>query len=1011
MPRRPFCRPFRGESSLSIRIYALSKQLNVDSKEILDAIRQLGIEGKGSSLATLTDEEVDQVKDRILSQKHSTSSQPGGTVFQRPVITAAEKRVLNLDAPVKPVLPVKTEVFVKPPEPVEPPVEQKIEAAESVVPSEIVPPEPISEPDVAPRHKPLPVPIQPVVLPKTVLPPPIGRVELPVKGKKHGKEKQGREGKNRFKQHPQTDGQSKAHPSLPQKPAAPLTTGYAQQGHATNVRTNPDYRGPMQKITEKIPNLDNYRHRPEGERPTGHKTGPTIHIAPLPQGATQSRPAKSREPIAQKPDMKLPPELLRGKGNVAKSIEEHIRKHEERLRKKEEERKEREGGKKPAGKGKEDTEKKVRTKGNVEFGSGGGLYEPGKKKRRSGATVRRTADDDDGVMIPRQLKRQKVHGKAVNTAAPRKGDIVIQLPCTLRQFAEQTGLSVAMVIRKLLEMGVPMTLNSQLDRESSELLAEAFDIKVSVREQVTLEDRLVTALFEGEEPPESLRPRPPVVTVLGHVDHGKTTLLDYILHLNVVSGEKGGITQHIRAYRVAMPNGEDITFVDTPGHEAFTEMRARGANCTDIVILVVAADDGVMPQTEEAISHAKAAGVPIVVALNKMDLPGVNPDRVIQELAQHDLLPSEWGGDTEVIRCSGLTGMGVDKLLETIQVIAELNDLKANPDRPAIGVALEAELQAGQGVVCKMLVQRGTLRTGDVILCGSAYGRVKAMYDTLDPKKQIEEAMPSTPVQLVGLDVAPKAGSKFCVLDDVSDARSIAEQRLAEERSDELADVQAHVTLETLFQRMTHAQTVQTLNIIIRADVRGSIEAIRKELGKLKHPEVQIKILQATVGGITEADVQLADASDAIIVGFSVVPDENARIMAERKKVQIRRYDIIYNLTDDIKKALEGMLKPIEQVKELGRAMVQQVFSISRLGTIAGCRVIAGIIERDCRIRVIRENRIIGEYPLDSLKRIKDDVKEVRDGYECGIKLKGFNDLKEGDILEAYKIESIARTF
>jgi len=303
------------------------------------------------------------------------------------------------------------------------------------------------------------------------------------------------------------------------------------------------------------------------------------------------------------------------------------------------------------------------------------------------------------------------------------------------------------------------------------------------------------------------------------------------------------------------------------------------------------------------------------------------------------------------------------------------------------------------------------LRTGDVVLCGSAYGRVKAMYDTLDIKKQIDEATPSTPVQLVGLDVAPKAGSKFCVLDDVSDARVIAEQRLEDERRDELADVQAHVTLETLFQRITHTQKVQTLNIIIRADVRGSIEAIRKELEKLKHPEVKIKILQAMVGGITEADVQLADASDAIIVGFNVVPDENARMMAERKKIQVRRYDIIYNLTDDIKKALEGMLKPIEQVKELGRAMVQQVIMIGRVGAIAGCRVTSGIIERDSRARVIRDSRIIGEYLLDSLKRFKDDVKEVRDGYECGIKLKGFNDLKEGDILETYKIESIARTF
>ncbi|MCL2711124.1 MAG: translation initiation factor IF-2, partial [Planctomycetaceae bacterium] len=1034
--------------SLSIRIYALSKQLNVDSKEILDAIKQLGIEGKGSSLAGLTEEEVVLIKDRLNTQKVSRMPQSGGSTFQRPAFPA-ERKVVNLDIPAKPAtLPTKPELVTqepvivehpaKEPEPIEPPpveIENNItlappetavapptttpvppeEGNEMVAPDDIPPPEPVSEPLAMPKRKPLPTPIQPVILPKPVLPPALGRVELPAKGsKKYGKDGRDRD-RDKSRQHGQSGGQPKA-PPLPPKPATPLTTGFAQQGHAANVRMNPDYRGPMRKITEKIPNLDDLRQKPDGDR-GGHRTvGPMVHVAPIPQGASQPRPARSKEPAAQKPDMKLPPELLRGRGNVAQTIAEHIRKHEERSRKKEEERKERDSGKKGGGvktdsKGVRPTDSRVRTKGGTDFGGSSGIFTPDKKKRRSGTTMRRAGDDDDGgVMIPRQLKRQKVHGKSVNTAAPRKGDIVIQLPCTVKQFAENTGLSVAIVIRKLLEIGFPMTLNSQLDIESSELLAEACGVQVSVREQVTLEDRLVTALFEGEEPEESLRPRPPIVTVLGHVDHGKTTLLDYILKLNVVKGEVGGITQHIRAYRVKMPNGEDIAFLDTPGHEAFTEMRARGANCTDIVILVVAADDGVMPQTEEAISHAKAAGVPIVVALNKMDLPGVNQDRAIQEIAQQGLLPSEWGGDTEIIRCSGLTGMGVDKLLETIQVIAELNELKANPDRPAIGVALEAEMQSGQGVVCKMLVQRGTLRTGDVVLCGSSYGRVKAMYDTLDVKKQIEEATPSTPVQLVGLDVAPKAGSKFCVLDDISDARSIAEQRLAEERQGELADVQ-RVTLENLFQRITNTQKVQTLNIIIRADVRGSIEAIRKELGKLKHPEVQIKILQAMVGGITEADVQLADASDAIIVGFGVVPDENARVMADRKKIQIRRYDIIYNLTDDIKKALEGMLKPIEQVKELGRAMVQQVILIGRLGAIAGCRVIAGVIERDSKARVIRDSRIIGEYPLDSLKRFKDDVKEVRDGYECGIKLKGFNDLKDGDILETYKIESIARTF
>ncbi|MDR0706094.1 MAG: translation initiation factor IF-2, partial [Planctomycetaceae bacterium] len=864
-------------------------------------------------------------------------------------------------------------------------------------------------------------------LPSFTTPPPIGRIALPPSDRKDGTDhKDGTPKKstplNAFLRKTET--------------APPITTGLSEPGHAEATRRN-DYRGPMRNFTDKIPNLDALRKNPDDHKPSraplSKPTGPSIRIAPVPKAPTPKTP-KQKDPTPQKPDMVLPKDVIRSviTTGTSKELENHIRKHEERQRKKEEERKAKEFNKGKKGKGKKGSfsqQPETQTHHEERSGKAGRnqqphhrgevdetptpLIEETKKKRRSGATRRNNRNDyeEEVAIIPRQLKRQRNRGHAVSTAAPRKTDIVIQLPCSVKQFAEQTGFSVPVVIKKLLEMGTPMMINSQLDRESAELLAEAFEIRLSVRDQISLEDRLVSSLFEEKDQPETLKPRPPVVTVLGHVDHGKTTLLDHILHLNVVSGEKGGITQHIRAYRVKMENGEDITFVDTPGHEAFTEMRARGANCTDIVVLVVAADDGVMPQTEEAISHAKAAGVPIIVALNKMDLSGVNPDRVIQELVVHELMPSEWGGDVEVIRCSGLTGLGVDKLLETIQVVAEFHELKANPNRPALGVALEAELQSGQGVICKILIQNGTLRTGDVVLCGTAYGRVKAMYDTLDTKKIINKATPSTPVQLVGLNTAPSAGSKFCVLDDISDARTIAEQRLDEERKNILADIQSHVTLETLFQRINSAQTVQTLNVIIRADVRGSIEAIRKELGKLEHPEVKIKILQATVGGISEADVQLADASDAIIVGFNVVPDENARILADRKKIQIRRYDIIYNLTDDIKKALEGMLKPVEQVKELGRALVQRVFMISRLGTIAGCRVVAGTIERDCRVRIIRDSRIVGEYPLDSLKREKNDVKEVREGYECGMKLKGFNDLKEGDILETYKMEEIARTF
>jgi translation initiation factor IF-2 len=423
----------------------------------------------------------------------------------------------------------------------------------------------------------------------------------------------------------------------------------------------------------------------------------------------------------------------------------------------------------------------------------------------------------------------------------------------------------------------------------------------------------------------------------------------------------------------------------------------------------VAADDGVMPQTEEAISHAKAAGVPIVVALNKIDLPGSDVQRIYQQLAAAELLPTEWGGDTEVVKTSAITGVGLDQLLETLLTIAELQDYRANSHRAAFGTCLEAELHEGRGVTAKFIVQNGTLKVGDSLVCGSSYGRVKAMYDTLTRQKQYRDAGPSMPVNLTGLDVAPAAGEHFYVIDRVDLARQIAEERGKKQRRAALSGPPVHVTLETLFDRLGQEE-LQTLNLIMRADVRGSIEAIQKELTKLEHPEVKIKVLQATVGGITEGDVYLADASDAIIIGFNVVPDEKARILADRKGVQVRRYEIIYKLTEDLKAALEGMLKPEERETELGRALVQRTFSISKVGTIAGCRVLAGVIQRNCRIRLIRDNRIIGDYILDSLKREKDDAREVREGMECGIRLAGFNDIKEADVLEAYKIEEIART-
>ena len=543
-------------------------------------------------------------------------------------------------------------------------------------------------------------------------------------------------------------------------------------------------------------------------------------------------------------------------------------------------------------------------------------------------------------------------------------------------------------------------------------MAAELGINVEFKQAVSLEDQMLAELEQQEDDPADLVERPPVITFLGHVDHGKTSLLDRIIGINVVSGESGGITQHIRAYTIEK-NGKRISFVDTPGHEAFTEMRARGANVTDIAVLVVAADDGVMPQTEEAISHARAAEVPIVVALNKIDLPGINLDRVYTGLSTNELQPSEWGGEIEVVKTSATKGTGIDELLETLLTVAELHEYKANPKRPAVGTCLEAQQESGarhrrQDARAKRHAARGRchrVRPG----ARPRQGHVRHARRTT----RIEEAGPSIPVNITGLDMAPSAGSRFYVLDDIAKAREIAAASFAatSDRRRSVRRAIQHVTLESLFDRLDPTGEAQTLNIILRADVRGSIEAIEKELAKLDHPEVKVKLLQKSVGGITEADVTLAHASDAIIIGFNVVPDEKARVLAEKTGVQIRRYDVIYKITDDLKLALEGMLKPEEREVELGRVLVQQVFKISRVGTVAGCRVLSGVVERNSRARVIRDSTIIGDYALDTLRREKDDAKEVREGYECGIKLAGFNDVKEGDLFEVYKVEEIQRKF
>jgi translation initiation factor IF-2 len=794
----------------------------------------------------------------------------------------------------------------------------------------------------------------------------------------------------------------------------------------TDVYTRDDYIAPVASSRIKV--LGGAAESKSDTPKPKKKRAPVIRLASMPDTPQPPPEQASKEPAAQKPEIRLPKDAIAGhKQGTAAPLDKLAAKAAEKTAKAAGSKGKtgRKGQAEPAsadaplstargrrGRGAKAGEGEGEGKGALSGLASARADRQKSRKTRPPQRGRGGFRQDDGY---RPRRRRTLVRKGTNTAAPRKSKASLELPCTVRTFSEAAGIQSAQVQRALMGLGVMATINAAIDDEFVELLIEELGVEVDIKAKETLEESIITKLREQEDNPEHVRPRPPIVTFLGHVDHGKTSLLDRVLGLDVVSGEAGGITQHIRAYKVDN-NGRPVAFVDTPGHEAFTEMRARGANVTDVAVLVVAADDGVMPQTQEAISHAKAAGVPIVVALNKMDLPGVDVNRVMQELSTNELLPSEWGGDVEVIQTSAMTGDGVDDLLETLLAIAELNEYSADFDRDAMGVCLEAQQEQGRGVVAKLIVQKGTLRVGDIVVCGPAHGRVKAMYDTLNPTQPIEEAGPSTPVNITGLDIAPGAGDAFYVLEDVTKAREIADTRATNTHEQGLSGQGTTKISFERFQellaegRLDSIEEVVTLNVIIRADVQGSLEAINKELEKLEHPEVQIKILQQSVGGITIGDVHLADASNAVILGFNVIPDEAARGLADDRSIEIRRYEIIYKLTEDLRAMLEGKLKPEERVIELGRALVKQVFSVSKAGTIAGCYVIQGMIERGCRIRINRDGRTIGDYPLDSLRRIKDDVKEVPRGMECGIRLSGFNDIKQDDVLEAYKIEEFART-
>ena len=924
---------------MAVRIYALAKELKLDSKELVDICTKAGVPGKGSALASLTEDEVEKVKQFL----------KGG----------GPKAKLGKSAPPAPQRPT----------------------------------EPL-------RAGKMPVIVTPKSPGPTARPKPVEPADAPALD----------------------DSTLAASSTAAESAAAVAVETPRRPGPLAGAMGREKYIGPG-NVSGKIPVVGGEARQTERKKAAGTSTveraRPAVKLAPLPKSSRPTEQAPPDEPPAQKPDLRLPADIMGAGKQGSKPLASHLRRHERTLE--EEKKLAGRGIKAPRAPGAPatttETEEERRRRGRSRRPKDGEAEGDGDRPMLGGREQRqlarrRSATVETEDRPHRSLaRRQRRVATGASTAAPRKERVIIQLPCTVRELSEAAGVQAAEIQRILMNEGVMATITAIMEPEMTQLVAAELGINVEFKEAVSLEDQLISELQLGEDDPDSLVERPPVITFLGHVDHGKTSLLDRIIGIDVVSGESGGITQHIRAYTIAK-DGRRISFVDTPGHEAFTEMRARGANVTDIAVLVVAADDGVMPQTEEAISHARAAEVPIVVALNKIDLPGVNIERVYQGLSANELLPSEWGGDVEVVKTSATKGTGIDDLLETLLTVAELHEYKANPDRPAVGTCLEAQQEAERGIVAKVLVQNGTLHVGDVVVCGQAHGRVKAMYDTLDDGRRVAAAGPSEPVNITGLDVAPSAGSRFYVLNDIARAREIARARAEQERTMALGVAGfRHVTLENLFDRLEHSEEVQTLNIILRADVRGSIEAIEKEFSKLEHPEVKIKLLQKSVGGITEADVTLAHASDAIIIGFNVVPDEKARSLAEKTGVQIRRYDVIYKITDDLRLALEGMLKPEEREVELGRALVQQIFRISRVGTVAGCRVLSGVVERNSRARVIRDSTIIGDYPLDTLRREKDDAKEVREGYECGIKLAGFNDVKEGDLFEIYKVEEIHRKF
>ncbi len=1002
-----------------VRIFALARELDMESKDLLTLCRQNGIDVK-NQLSTIEPEVRDQIVQLV--RRKGAAPAVSAAAPPKPVVTGSlDRRVQVITTPRRP-----PEVPRAPgPEVKAPPAAPKVPAPEPAAAAPVAPSAPApktTEPAAPPRTPEPPPTVSPAPGSKTPESPAAPRPVVPPVGTERPPEQPA--AKAPTTPPPAVPRTPEAPPAAPATPAAstPTTPPTAPRPGPTPSRpaTVPTGGGGAVPDLSRPGGARPPERRPPGGRDRRSNLGPVV-----------AKPPQSLKPFVKQPEAKQPPkegprkiaeipaELLNAGGQVTirdvlKSVQEQqtgrsgatavppdVDVSDDDL----------EGGdgKKPRRIGTgvvgRDARHKVRA-------------ERQQLRKKGDAPELKTVRSLGGVAVVdeeerhRSRRHDKLRKLKIKGPQPRKGKVPIQLPITVRSLSEAVGVRVNDLIKKLMDTGMMVTINSIIEPDIAETLALEHGCELDVKRQLDAEDKV---LAEQQKPdrPEDLVPRAPVVTIMGHVDHGKTSLLDrirgmYGLQSDVVSTEAGGITQVLRAWRVEK-DGKPITFLDTPGHEAFTKMRARGANVTDIAVIVVAADDGVMPQTEEAISHAKAAEVKMVVAINKVDLPNANLRKTEQQLYGLGLIPDNMGGDVPFVQTSAATGKGIDDLLEAISIVAELEDLKANPNKPASGTCLEAYLSEEEGVIATLLVQEGTLRHSDVVVCGASYGRVRAMYNDLG--KLIEEAGPSVPVRITGLDEVPNADDPFLVVPDLSMAREVAEKRKV--RQQEAAQVgRKPLSLEDLA-----AAKVAELKVILKAEARGSIEAIRKELEKLQHEEVRVRVLHAAIGGITESDVQLALTSpqDTLILGFNVVPDDRARALAEERGVSIRQYNIIYQLTDDVRAALEGKLKPREEVIHLGRAVVRNTFKISRVGTIAGCYVTQGTIERNARVRVIRQGVVV--YPpadrtvgLESLKRYKEDVREVREGFECGLKIAGYDDVKVDDVIEAYRVEQVQRT-